>query len=222
LSSILEEARSGGGVKMSNPITDLRDPRLAKFLLYPRDGGLTACIADAKLFQDSLRAMTAERDEWKESNREMLEAVKSAVLQGDAALARADKAESMNARSVNLLFEAAVRIIKLNAAKEAAEVQLCRARELLLSGSTAPSGVHICCCSAEQRNGMSSTPCWCCQATSIALSFTGPCAHEEEAKRLREAVLCLYAHCNKTERENFREEFKNVDAKLQRRAKEGK
>jgi predicted nucleic acid-binding Zn-ribbon protein len=39
---------------------------------------------------------------------------------------------------------------------------------------------------------------------------------DAELKRLREAVLCLYAHCNKTERENFREEFKDVDAGLDR------
>jgi hypothetical protein len=41
-----------------------------------------------------------------------------------------------------------------------------------------------------------------------------------ENKRLREAVLCLYAHCNRTERERFREEFKDIDAELRRHAKE--
>ena len=71
-------------------ITRSDDERLNEWGVSAYDGGdigLQRALNDLALMKYSLRAVIAERNALKESNMEMLEAVKSAVLQGNAAIA---------------------------------------------------------------------------------------------------------------------------------------
>lgn len=190
---------------MTDLITKLDDERLDSSGPYPSREVMYDSLCSALQVRDVLK-------EWKDGANVMITALNNRIreienqftgyaleseIKRDALLKRVEEAEKLaalhleSADSMKAAWHAACEdISKLQARMEEAEGKVCRMREVLKNCRYI---IHDLLCAGNQDENLQPAGCFgaCKQATS-ALSSTGPCRHEEEAKQLGNLLALMH------------------------------